>query len=140
MAETTKTYVVMATAIGVPIGTDPRTGIDVVQPYRKGDEVELTDEQAKRLLNLKPPAIVDPGDKSAAEAEAEEERARAEAEQTEQLTKKQQLQKRATELGIAFEEKTTIPQLESLIAEKEEELRSNGDQTGAGGPDPDAKS
>jgi len=140
MADTTKTYVVMATGLNVPIGVDPRTGIDVVQSYRKGDEVELTDEQAKRLLDLKPPAIVDPGDKSAAEAAAQEERERAEAEQTEQLTKKQQLQKRATELGVDFEEKTTIPQLESLIAEKEEALRSNGDQTGAGGPDPDARS
>lgn len=139
MADTTKTYVVMATGVGVPIGTDPRTGIDVVQQFRKGDEVELTEEQAKRLLDLVPPAIVDPGEKSAAEAAAQEERERAEAEQSEQLTKKQQLQKRATELGLSFEEKTTIPQLEAIIAEKEEALRSNGDQTGAGGPDPDAK-
>lgn len=130
MTDSTKTYVVTASAIGVPVRVDPRTGIDIVQYYSQTEEVELTAEQADRLLKLN--AVRDPAEKSAEEAEREQ----AAAEESAQLTKKQQLQVRAAELGLAFEDKTTIAQLEAMIAEKEEALRSNKDQTGASGENP----
>lgn len=74
--ESTKTYVVAASAVGVPVGADPRTGIDVVNYHSRTEEVELTESQAKRLLALTPPAIADPDELRRAE---ERERRRAEA-------------------------------------------------------------
>lgn len=129
MAESTKTYVVTASSIGVPIGTDPRTGIDTVQYYGETEEVELTAEQAKRLLKLK--AVRDPNEKTEEQAAADE----AEQAEVANLTKKQALQKEAGELGLEFDEKTTILQLEALIAE-EKEKRKDTDQTGVTGENP----
>lgn len=126
MAESTKTYVVTASAVGVPIGTDPRTGIDTVQYYSATEEVELTEAQAKRLLKLK--AVRDPNEKTEEQAAADE----AEQAEVANLTKKQALQKEASELGLEFDEKTTILQLEALIAE-EKEKRGDGPADGTGG-------
>lgn len=88
MADSTKEYVVTANSVGVITGVNPRDGIDIVRYYSKGEKVQLTADDAERLLHLNPPAVADPAALQAAqerarkraEAEAEEERLAAEAE------------------------------------------------------------
>jgi hypothetical protein len=145
MADSTKEYEVVANSVGVITGVNPRDGIDIVRYHSKGEKVQLTAEAAERLLNLTPPAVVDPAEKKAAEdrarkraeAEAEEQRLAAEAEVerveaeraeqekaaaanqgdgAENLTPKQKLQKEAGELGLDTE--GTVPELQKRIDEK----------------------
>jgi len=129
--EPRKEYVVKSAALPVVVGVNPRTGIDRCRRYRRGQRAPLTAEQAERFLELD--AVYDPDEKTEEQVQAEDTAAAEE----QQLTHKQRLVKEATELGLEFDEKkTTIPQLESIIAE-EKEKRADGPQDGSGGPNPD---
>lgn len=66
----TKEYEVIASSIGVVVGEDRRTGVDIVNYHSRGERVDLDAETAERLLKLTPPAIVDPEAKRKAEERA----------------------------------------------------------------------
>lgn len=137
MSTTLEKYVANAPYVGVTTGVHPRTGIDRVEYARRGEQVELdpNDSHTKRLLEKK--YIRREGEMT----DAEQARVAADEQATANLTKKEKLQREAAERGIAFEEKTTIPQLEALIEEDKELKRDeklHPDQDGSTGGDPDA--
>lgn len=137
MSTTLEKFVVNAPFVGVITGTHPRTGIDRTEYARRGEQVEFDpdDRHTQRLLEKK--YIRREGEMT----DAEQARAAAEETASANLTKKQQLQQEAAERGLAFEEKTTIPQLEALIeADKEaqRDAKMNPAQDGTTGGDPDA--
>lgn len=137
MTDTLEKYVTNAPYVGVTTGVHPRTGIDRVEYARRGEQIELdpSDAHTKRLLEKK--YIRREGEMT----DAEQARVAADEQATANLTKKERLQREAAERGIAFEEKTTIPQLEALIEEDKELKRDetlHPDQDGSTGGDPDA--
>jgi len=130
MADSTKTYVVTASSIGVVVGEDRRTGVDVVNYHSRGAVVELDQETADRLLGLTPPAIADPEElrkaqeqerrrqEAIAEADrkaAEEEYERVEAERAE-AEKAQAAETESTDTG----DTSNLTAKQKLVKEAEE--------------------
>lgn len=137
MSTTLEKYVVNAPYVGITTGVHPQTGIDRVEFARRGEQVEFDpdDEHTKKLLAKK--YIRHEGEMT----DAEQARVAADEQAAANLTKKEKLQQEAARRGIAFEEKTTIPQLEALIAEDQELKRDetlHPGQDGSTGGDPDA--
>lgn len=131
---TTKSYVVNCAKLPFVVGSNPITGIDRVESANRGEQVQMDPNDRHTQVLLRKKYIRPEGEMSDADAAkaAEEQKA------AENKTNKQKLQDKAAELGLGFEDKTTVPQLEAMIAEKEEQLRdAQRDQTGATGPDPD---
>lgn len=116
---TTKNYVVNCVKLPLVVGRNPVSGIDLVDSANRGEQVELDPNAARTKKLLAKKYIRPEGEMSDADAAraAEEQKA------AENRTNKQKLQDRAAQLGIAFEDKTTIPQLEALIAEEEEKRK-----------------
>lgn len=137
MSTTLEKFVVNAPYVGVITGTHPRTGIDRTEYARRGEQVEFdpNDAHTKRLLEKK--YIRRENEMT----DAEQARVAADETAAANLTKKERLQREAADRGIAFEDKTTIPQLEALI-EEDKELKRDKEmhpgQDGTTGGDPDA--